>query len=311
MLVTDLHGDYDAYVRYRDHFLRLQAAGLAETLIFCGDLIHTEEPDEVDGSLEIVEDMLALEERLGDHLIYLLGNHELPHLYGFALAKGDRVYTPSFERAMGTERARILALFERLPFFARTAAGVAICHAGAAAELVDARAMKRMLALSHSVVRAECDAFLDQHSRPALRTGLARLNGRSYDEMVSEYLGVTQRDDPRYDDLLRGSFVSIASSDYPLLYAALFTRNEQEYGSRYRDVVVRFLANLSEGDVDQNVLVSGHLVCPNGYTVVNEHHLRLASGVHARPPESARYLLLDCGERVESADGLLAGLHRL
>ncbi len=311
MVVTDLHGDYAAYARYRDGFLQLRAAGRADTLIFCGDLIHTERADEADGSLDIVKDVLALEERLGDHLIYLLGNHELPHLYGFALARGDREYTPSFEQALGDDRSRILALFERLPFFVRTAGGVAICHAGAAAELAEADALRRLLVLSHSAVRAEGDVFLNQHSRETLRAGLARLNGRSYDHMVQEYLAVADRDDPRYDDLLRGAFLPIASPDYPILYAALFTRNEQEYGKRYPDIVTRLLSNLSQGYADQRVLVSGHLMCRNGYTVVNERHVRIASGVHARPRESARYLLLDCEKRIESADELLAGLQRL
>lgn len=311
LIVTDLHGDFDTYRRYRDRFLQLQANGRADYLIFCGDLIHAEKADEVDGSLDIVLDVLALEEQLDDRLIYLLGNHELPHIYSFALAKGDRVYTPAFERAMGDQRARITALFDRLPFFVRTKAGVSICHAGAAAELVDPGAMRRLLALSHEAVRAEGDAFLDQHSRDVLRAGLAKLNDTAYDRLASEYLAVTSRDDPRYDDLLRGAFLPVASPDYPILHAALFTNNEHEYGERYHAVVAGFLANLSQGYVVQRVLVSGHLTCSGGYTIVNPRQLRIASGVHAQPRRSACYLLLDCARRVESADGLLMGLSGL
>jgi Icc-related predicted phosphoesterase len=44
MVVTDLHGDWDAYARYRDRFVELRAAGQADCLIVTGDLIHRE-PD--------------------------------------------------------------------------------------------------------------------------------------------------------------------------------------------------------------------------------------------------------------------------
>jgi hypothetical protein len=106
MVITDLHGDYDAYCRYRDRFFQLHAEGRADFLIFCGDLIHAEGTGGPDGSLAIVRDILALEERLGDRLIYLLGNHELPHIYSFALAKGDQVLTSAFEQAMGKRSRR-------------------------------------------------------------------------------------------------------------------------------------------------------------------------------------------------------------
>ena len=50
MVVTDLHGDWDSYARYRDRFIELHAAGQADCLIFTGDLIHRE-PDAGHGSL--------------------------------------------------------------------------------------------------------------------------------------------------------------------------------------------------------------------------------------------------------------------
>ena len=80
MVVTDLHGDWDAYRRYRDRFVDLQANGEADCLIFTGDLIHRENPDEPDQSLEMVLDVLALQASYGPAIIYLCGNHELPHI---------------------------------------------------------------------------------------------------------------------------------------------------------------------------------------------------------------------------------------
>jgi hypothetical protein len=169
--------------------------------------------------------------------------------------------------------------------------------------------MRRLLGLSHQTLRAASDTFLKEHDREKLRAGLERLSGESYGRMAKEYLAVLGPEDPRYDDLLRGAFLPVASPDYSILYAALFTRNEQEYGTRYSDILARFLTNLSEGYVEQRALVSGHIVCRNGYTLVNDQHLRIASGPHARPRRSACYLLIDCAGRAESARGLLAGLH--
>jgi hypothetical protein len=63
MVVTDLHGDWDAYARYRDRFVDVYPCGAADWLILTGDLIHREPDDGPDQSLEIVLDMLALRER--------------------------------------------------------------------------------------------------------------------------------------------------------------------------------------------------------------------------------------------------------
>jgi len=87
MVVTDLHGDWDAYARYRDRFVALHAAGRADCLIFTGDLIHREPGAGADQSLDIVLDILNLRERYCDAIVSLCGNHALPHVYGFVLGK--------------------------------------------------------------------------------------------------------------------------------------------------------------------------------------------------------------------------------
>lgn len=151
MVVTDLHGDWDAYTRYRDRFIELRAAGQADCLIVTGDLIHRETDAGADRSLDMVLDILDLRERYGDAIISLCGNHELPHLYGFALGKGNTEYTPGFEAALSQSgrRGDILALFETLPFFIRTAAGVSIAHAGASAPLTDRAQAARLFDWDH------------------------------------------------------------------------------------------------------------------------------------------------------------------
>ncbi len=97
-------------------------------------------------SLEIVLDVLALRERYGDAIIYLCGNHELPHIYGFVLGKGAVEYTSGFEAALSRSGRRrdILALLDSLPFFLCTAAGVCITHAGASAPLADSASAAKL-----------------------------------------------------------------------------------------------------------------------------------------------------------------------
>lgn len=60
MVVTDLHGDWEAYQRYRDRFLDLHHSGRADYLIITGDLIHQSIPENPDYSLDMVLDFLAL-----------------------------------------------------------------------------------------------------------------------------------------------------------------------------------------------------------------------------------------------------------
>ena len=114
MVVTDLHGDWPLYQRYRDIFLALRERELVDTLVIAGDLIHSEGPSETDRSLDIVLDLMALHETLGPRLVVLLGNHEMAHLYAVVLSKGDVTYTPRFEAALGSHRDAVLSFFDSL-----------------------------------------------------------------------------------------------------------------------------------------------------------------------------------------------------
>jgi len=307
MVVTDLHGDWDAYAHYRDRFLTLQARGRADYLIFTGDLIHSDRLPRDDRSLDIVLDVLRLKETLDERLIYLLGNHELPHLYGTTLQKGDHLYTPSFEAALGEHRAAVTSLFDGLPFYVRTRAGVSICHAGAAAEMSDTDAAARVFDYSHRRVRDEIAASLPIGQRPTLQRAIGKLNDESYAEMARKYLAVSGPDDPRYDDLLIGLFAG-QHADFELLWAAFFTRNEQQYGERdYAVFLDALLGHLSAGFHEQTTMVTGHLSCRGGYALVGGRQLRLASGSHAHPCSAGRYLLFDVEkplDRVELSNGL-------
>src|SRR5262245_38339246 len=197
MVVADLHGDWEAYACCRDCFVELHAKGQAAWLVLAGDLIHREPGDGVDLSLDIVLDILALRETFGDAIVVLCGNHELPHLYGMVLGKGETMYSPPFEAALSASgrRADVLELFDLLPFYVRTAAGVSVAHAGA----FPGFAADTLFNWEHGAVRGWADTRLDQAEREQLRQGYARLSGEeSYAAMAREYLAVTGPDDPHF-----------------------------------------------------------------------------------------------------------------
>jgi hypothetical protein len=293
MVVTDLHGDWDLYCKYRDHFLALQSKGEADYLILTGDLIHSEGLPELDKSLEIILDVTQLRKRLGDKLIYLLGNHEMPHLYAITLQKGETVYTPGFEARMGEHRSLILDLFDSLPFFVRTKAGISIAHAGGAATLAQKINAELLFNFSHQILWAKAEELLPIDERPSLRVGFARLNHVSYDEMAKELLSITSPSDPRYDDLLIGAMVRVFP-EFDLLWETFFNKNEVEYGeNRYSQILNITLKAFSWDFTPQVALVSGHIFCPNGFQIISEKQLRLASGLHAKPFASAKYLVFD------------------
>ena len=312
MIVSDLHGDWDAYRRYRDRFLDLWANGRVDYLILTGDLIHHEGAEADDKSVEMVLDVLALRQEVGERLIYLLGNHEMPHIYSITLSKGKHLYTPRFEMAMGQHRAEIMALFASLPFYVRTKAGVTLCHAGAAEELGAAEAVRVLSEFSHQAVLQMVAEALGAEERPSLRRAIAKMSHQPYDDIVRDYFGITSPDDPRYDDFLIGTIVSGSHPNFELLWQALFTVNEKQYGeAAYPAIVQAMLRTFSSDYHEQTVLVSGHLNCSQGYSVVNEQQLRLASAKHAQPRESGKYLLFDVGEKVETAVDLIPNLRAI
>jgi len=311
MVVTDLHGDWKTYQQYRDYFLDLQANGKADYLIFIGDLIHSESIEFPDQSVDIVLDVLKLRSKFGDAIIYLCGNHELPHIYGYSLAKGNTEYTPVFERQMSQSktRAEIIELFLTLHFYIRTAAGVSISHAGATSLISNSQSAARLFNWDHQTVLAEARAKLAEGDRDGMRRAYTRLcQAESYDELASKYLAVSGIADPRYDDLLLGFFVT-SNNDFDLLYSALSTRCEQEFGLDVYDTVLTSLLDYLSADYStQSILISGHMAVQNGYQIVTKNQLRIASGTHAKPLSTGKYLLFDTAKPIINMGSLLEGL---
>ena len=308
-IVSDLHGDRDAFERCLDHFYRLRGRGDADYLVFLGDLIHSSGPTDQDASLSMVLDILALQDELGPAAIMLLGNHEMPHIYGVTLSKGDQDYTPRFEHALGPYRAAVTGLFERLPFLVRTGAGVMLSHAGPSMDVI--AFADQLRTYDHCAVIEEADrelAGLEPNSEAYRLYGAH--HGAPYDQLVRHILAVESPADPRYAHLLRGFLIGQRSRTFGMLWDLLFTRNEFGLNATaYLNGCVRFLDAFSkDAPAPQRVMVSGHIATSGGHSVVNAHHLRLSSAAHAHPREAGEYLLLDCARPVPSADALLVGL---
>jgi hypothetical protein len=310
MIVSDLHGDQDAFARHVGRFLQYKSRGKADRLVILGDLIHSERAESEDSSLSMLLDVMRMRETLGaDAVIHLCGNHELVHIYSIPMMKGRIEYTPRFERAMTTsgKRDQIIAYLKTLPFYVRTAAGVSFTHAGPHGD-----AMMQFEAVSDVDHQEILDVFNAQlktvPNLPALRDQYARAhNSLSYDLLTRYQLSVSGADDPRYDDLLRGFLVLQQSSVFNAVYDALFTRCEKEMPMPlYERILKGFLDRLSVGaPAPQSVLVTGHIDVIGGHAVITPQHLRIASGKHAHPREHGQYLLLDVGKPIQNAQQLV------
>jgi Calcineurin-like phosphoesterase len=315
MVVSDLHGDKDAFARYVGRFLQMRTRKKIDRLLLLGDLIHRENANQPDESLPMLVDVIRMQRTLPPgSVVMLLGNHELPHLYGMTLAKGDVEFTPRFEKALtdSGRRGEILEYLDELPFYVRTAAGVLFTHAGP-----DGNAMAnidKLRQFDHQTVIKEFDHALSINPHPEqLRALYGQTMGMPYEMLARYYLAVSGPEDPRYDQLIRSFMISQQSKEFELLWDMLFTRCEQGTPlPLYERILETFLEKFSEGaPAPQRFLVTGHMVVKGGHAVVTPQHLRIASAAHARPREAGEYLLMDFGKPIETMDNLLGTLNRI
>lgn len=309
-VVTDLHGAWEPYSRYRDHFLSLHEQGLADRLILLGDVIHGYGAEEEDYSLAVLWDIMQLQSELGQQtVIMVLGNHELPHIYGVSLSKGNIEFTPRFEHGLGDYRPYVIDFLMSLPFCVRTLGGAMLTHAGAAASVATPQVARWLLTFSHQKLLDEGDKLLSREDVVDLIGSTLHIDLAEYDRLTRHYLAVSGPDDPRYYDLLRG-FVIGNLNEWQNLWDFFFNQCEVgSSGSLYRKVLERFLQVYSTPEMQERVLVTGHMTARDGYTVVADRQLRLASWTHAVPKESGCYLLFDVAEPVETAADLLPHVH--
>lgn len=315
MVVADLHGDKDAFGRHIGRFLQMRTRHKVERLLLLGDLIHSEGPPEDDESLQMILDVIRMQRMLGkDQVVMLLGNHEMPHIYGISLARGKVEYTPRFEKAMSEsgKRDEIIAFLNDLPFYVRTAAGVAFTHAGP-----DGNALAnwdKLRTFDHREVLAEFDHALSLNPNPEqLRALYGQTMGMPYEMLARYYLSVTGPSDARYDHLVRGFMIGQESREFEFLWDALFTRCEISLPMPlYQTLLNRFLETLSkDAPTPQRFLVTGHIPVKGGHKVVTDKHLRIATATHAQPRNAGQHLLLDLGKPVTSMDDLVGKLATL
>jgi Calcineurin-like phosphoesterase len=303
MVVSDLHGDKDAFARHIGRFLQLRTRKKVDRLLVLGDLIHRTPSDGQDESLQMVLDLIRMQRTLPPgSVVVLLGNHEMPHLYGVTLAKGNTEYTPPFEQALSRsgKRDEVLAFLNDLPFFVRTAAGVMFTHAGP-----DGNAMANidtLRHLDHRAVLAEFDHALSLNPYPEqLRALYGKTMGMPYEVLARYYLGVSGPEDPRYDHLIRSIMISQESREFELLWDTLFTRCEEAVPLPiYQRLLTVFLDTFSkDAPAPQRFLVTGHIPVKGGHAIIADKQMRLASAAHAQPREAGQYLLLDFGQPVD------------
>jgi len=311
MAVTDLHGNWSAYQRYRDHFLMLLNRQEADSLLFLGDIIHSYGLPEEDSSLQMLLDIMWLQSELGPgRIIMLLGNHELPHIYGITLTKGQHNFTPSFEHALGEHRRIVLDFLKGLPFLVRTSARVMFTHAGASVRTATQAAAERLINFSHDNLLSEGDALLERDDTMDLLSTMLHWSPEQYDQALWDFLAVAERNDPRYGDLLRGFVISSLEPEWSLLWDFFFTQCERENTSfPYQKILSRFLHAFSDPEGQQEVLVTGHIPVRGGREVICDQQLRFASWAHAQPQSTGCYLLIDLSQRVHTAYDLLDSLH--
>jgi Icc-related predicted phosphoesterase len=303
LIVTDLHGDGDAFQRCREYFLAGQARGDLDYFICCGDLIHRESQPEEDDSLAMLLEMKAWQASDPEHVIYLLGNHELAHIYRIDLRKGNHRYTPRLAAAMGAQRAELLDYLATLPFYVRTAAGVAIAHAGAGSAMLDGDNWQTLRWLDHKAVWAK---LADRYPPEACRQIRAQISERqrvSYDELVRAAWNVHSPEDPFYDDWILNQLFMMEPL-FDLLWNSFFLKNEQDFGPEYEQMVSMFLGLLSEGFQPQKLLVCGHITVADGVERVYRNQLRLATAAHAKPRSSGKMLRLRLDRPVNSLNEL-------
>lgn len=312
-IVTDLHGSWDAYQLYRDHFLSLHYQRKADYLIFLGDVIHGYGPPETDQSLQIVLDIMRLRaETKPGTVILLMGNHELPHIYGIGISKGDLLFTPRFEHALGKYRELVIRFFMSLPFWICTAGGTLLMHAGASLSTATDEARAQLAEFSHAALLGEASALLQRADVSDLLASYNLFSEEDYRQAVWENLAVSDSSDPRYHDLLRGFIVGNLEPEWPILWNFFFTQCEAGMGQlMYGKVLERFLAVYSVDCPAQQVMVSGHVVVKGGYQIIGGRNLRLASWAHACPSNEGCYLLFDVAAPVETASDLEPYIHPL
>ena len=131
IVVTDLHGNYQDYMKY------LELWDFCDEdchIDFAGDLIHSS--NSMDYSIEIMDDVIAKSKSYSNFHV-LLGNHEWAHITGTDIYKNMNNQRLTFEKLITSRKGNLqptldnyIKFFKSLPYFIKTDNGLFISHAG-------------------------------------------------------------------------------------------------------------------------------------------------------------------------------------
>jgi hypothetical protein len=131
LVVADLHGNKSDFDRVIDQYHKLKNRYGQVTLLFLGDLIHCYNY-KTDQSLQIVDQLIEMgANHPNSHVICMLGNHELVHIYHWSLYRGRYNLSQGFEWKIKARRSQMIQFFESMPIATFASAGLLFHHTGA------------------------------------------------------------------------------------------------------------------------------------------------------------------------------------
>lgn len=152
LVSTDVHGNAEDFGRLEAIFRDLRARERETHWVILGDIVHAPdaparaaEPelyDYDDGSMEIVDRVLALREEAPDHVHFVLGNHDHGHVGGHHTAKFHDDEVDALESKLSEgERERLRGLFAEALLAVAAPCGVLLTHGSPSDALVDLSAL--------------------------------------------------------------------------------------------------------------------------------------------------------------------------
>lgn len=283
MVVSDVHGVWKDYVAIQQAFRDHRERGEADQLVFLGDLVHYREPEGVDCSVEILDDLI--EKRVnqpGSPYHAIMGNHEMMHVYHIEMIRSNIKYTQHFEDRIASQRKAYIEFLMAMPLVIRTAGGVMLNHTGASRLIGEGILNKYDLSF---------ESFLQFPHRDLLDDALHRANLEDrhpyskYDPQLSWHLGYDER--------------------FNALWEFLMNKNERAYGPDWYTYLSPYLEFFSQDRADTlTVMINGHINVPQGMQVVAPEQLRLSTSVGAIGDHNKRYVILDAERRYADAEEL-------
>ena len=150
LVSTDLHGNLDDFCALRTRFLAERARCPDTHWVQLGDLVHAPDPatrqedpalyDFPDGSMQIVDGFLALQQQHPGHVHVVLGNHDHGHVGGPHTSKfyPDEV-TQLEAQLTWDQRGRLQGLFSDALLAVAAPCGALLCHGSPDPTLRDLR----------------------------------------------------------------------------------------------------------------------------------------------------------------------------